>query len=89
MPRHSGKAPKFPTGLNSPARSSLPKEPNTLKAQVFWIAKHGIRGTGMFSNGLWDSDIDLCRLAAFIKRMNNLPSRAKEELAKGEKSGGG
>ena len=26
------------------------------EAQIFWVVKHGIRRTGMFANGKWDSD---------------------------------
>lgn len=43
------------------------------EAQVFWIAKHGIRRTGMFANGKWVSDQDLWTMAAFVKRIRNLP----------------
>jgi len=84
-----GKTPKFPTGLNPPAPQFPTEGTEYTEAQIFWVAKHGIRRTGMFSNGLWDSDLELWRLAAFIKRINDLPSRVKEELAKGKKSGGG
>ena len=84
-----GKARKFPTGLNPPAPQFPTEGTEYTEAQIFWVAKHGIRRTGMFSNGLWDSDLELWRLAAFIKRTNNLPSKVKEELAKGKKSGGG
>jgi mono/diheme cytochrome c family protein len=52
------------------------------EAQVFWVAKHGIRHSGMFVNGLWDSDEELWRMAAYIKRMNALPQNVQEELAK-------
>jgi hypothetical protein len=58
------------------------------EAQVFWVAKHGIRRAGMFANGVWDSDQELWAVAAYIKRINNLPPRVKEELSKGAKSGG-
>lgn len=58
------------------------------EAQVFWVAKHGIRRTGMFAAGEWDSDEKLWTVAAYIKRMNNLPPRAKEELEKAVKGGG-
>jgi mono/diheme cytochrome c family protein len=50
------------------------------EAQVFWVAKHGIRRTGMFVNGKWDSDQKLWTMAAFIKRMNVLPEPVKEAL---------
>lgn len=52
------------------------------EAQVFWVAKHGIRHSGMFVNGLWDSDEELWRLTSYVKRMNALPPRVQEELAR-------
>lgn len=51
------------------------------EAQVFWVAKHGIRRAGMFANGKWDSDQKLWTIAAFIKRMNALPEAVNEALA--------
>jgi mono/diheme cytochrome c family protein len=54
------------------------------EAQVFWVAKHGIRLSGMFANGLWDSDQKLWTVAAYIKRMNSLPAHVEQELAKPE-----
>lgn len=51
------------------------------EAQVFWVAKHGIRRAGMFANGKWDPDQKLWTIAAFIKRMNALPEPVKEALA--------
>lgn len=50
------------------------------EAQVFWVAKHGIRRAGMFANGKWDSDEKLWTIAAFIKRMQTLPPAVKEAL---------
>jgi len=50
------------------------------EAQVFWIAKHGIRRAGMFANGKWDSDQKLWTIAAYIKRMQSLPPSVKEAL---------
>jgi hypothetical protein len=50
------------------------------EAQVFWVAKHGIRRAGMFANGKWDSDQKLWTIAAFIKRMNTLPEPVNEAL---------
>jgi mono/diheme cytochrome c family protein len=54
------------------------------EAQIFWVAKHGIRLSGMFANGLWDSDQKLWTVAAYIKRMNSLPAHVQQELAKPE-----
>jgi mono/diheme cytochrome c family protein len=41
--------------------------------EVFWIAKHGIRSTGMAAQGAFYRDQSLWALAAFIARMPNLP----------------
>jgi mono/diheme cytochrome c family protein len=52
------------------------------EAQIFWIAKHGVRRTGMFANGKWDSDQKLWTAAAYIKRIKSLPPRVQQELRK-------
>jgi thiosulfate dehydrogenase len=54
------------------------------EAQIFFVAKHGIRFSGMFANGLWDSDQKLWTAAAYIKRLNSLPAHVQQELAKPE-----
>ena len=46
---------------------------NLSEAQIFWVAKHGIRRSGMFANEAWASDEDLWTIAAYVKRMNSLP----------------
>jgi len=43
------------------------------ESQIFWVAKHGIRRSGMFANGVWASDEQLWAVAAYLKRMNSLP----------------
>jgi thiosulfate dehydrogenase len=58
------------------------------ESQIFWIAKHGIRWTGMPANDLQDSDEELWALAGYIKRMNRLPQHVKDELAKASSSAG-
>jgi len=51
-----GKVQKWPNALN-PEAPQLPEVGTEYsEAQVFWVAKHGIRRTGMFANGVWDSD---------------------------------
>jgi mono/diheme cytochrome c family protein len=50
------------------------------EAQIFWIAKHGIRRTGMFANGKWISDKELWTVAAFIKRIKELPPSVRKAL---------
>ena len=52
------------------------------EAQIFRVAKHGIRMSGMFINGKWDSDQKLWTVAGYIKRIKALPPRVQEELAK-------
>ena len=84
-----GKQRKYPSGLN-PLVPQLPTVGTEYtESQVFWVAKHGIRRTGMFSNGLWDSDEELWALAGYIKRMRHLPPHVQEELSKPPKSSGG
>ena len=55
-------APQFP---HSASRYSA--------AELFWVAKHGIRMSGMYPQAPHYSDADLWRLAAFIDRIRNLP----------------
>ncbi len=58
------------------------------EAQIFWVAKHGVRRTGMFANGVWESDQKLWTVAAYIYRIRNLPPRVTDEIDKAAKSGG-
>ena len=83
-----GKQRRYPDGLNPPVPQLPTVGTEYTESQVFWVAKHGIRRTGMFSNGLWDSDEELWALAAYIKRMQHLPPHVQEELAKPHKSDG-
>jgi mono/diheme cytochrome c family protein len=50
------------------------------EAQVFWVAKHGVRHSGMFANGLWDSDERLWKTAAYIKRIKSIPPEVNAAL---------
>lgn len=66
-----------------PAIPELPVVGTELsESQVFWVAKHGIRRSGMFANGVWASDEKLWTIAAFIKRMNSLPRAVQAAVAK-------
>lgn len=51
------------------------------EAQIFWVAKHGLRRTGMFANGKWNSDKELWTMAAYIKRIRELPPSVQAALA--------
>jgi mono/diheme cytochrome c family protein len=50
------------------------------EAEVFWVAKHGIRRTGMSAQSSSYSDPKLWMLAAFITRFPNLPPHVLEDL---------
>jgi len=83
-----GKVQKWPNSLN-PDAPQLPEIGTEYsEAQIFWVAKHGIRRTGMFANGVWDPDQKLWTLAAYIYRIRKLPPRVAEEIDKPAKSGG-
>jgi len=56
------------------------------EAQIFWIAKHGIRRTGMFSSGKWNSDKELWTVAVFIKRIKELPPLVRTALEEKKQS---
>lgn len=48
--------------------------------ELFWIVKHGIRRTGMSAYGPFYSDQQMWTVAAFVKRMNNLPPTVLEGI---------
>jgi thiosulfate dehydrogenase len=52
------------------------------EAQIFWIAKYGIRRSAMFANGVYAKDDQLWTVAAYIKRMNSLPPAVRAAVAK-------
>jgi mono/diheme cytochrome c family protein len=83
-----GKVRKDDDALNPPAPQLPEVGTGYSEAQIFWVAKHGIRRSGMFANGVWLSDEKLWTLATYIKRMNSLSPRVREELEKAAKSGG-
>ena len=76
-----GKAEKYPGVLFPPVPHLPTAGTEYTEAQVFWVAKHGVRRAGMFANGLWDSDEDLWKAAAFIKRIKSLPPGVSAVLA--------
>jgi mono/diheme cytochrome c family protein len=64
--------PPVPQVAQTPTRYS--------EAQIVWIAKHGIRRSGMGAEGTSYSDIDYWRLAAFIRRLTQLPPRVLDAI---------
>jgi mono/diheme cytochrome c family protein len=83
-----GKARTDANSLNPPAPALAEVGTEYSEAQIFWVAKHGIRRSGMFANGIWESDDKLWTLAAYIKRIRKLPPAVAEEIEKVAKSGG-
>lgn len=75
-----GKPEEYPGALFPPAPHLPTAGTEYTEAQVFWVAKHGVRRTGMFANGLWDSDEKLWKAAAFIKRIKSLPPGVRAAL---------
>jgi len=76
-----GKPEEYPGVLFPPAPHLPTAGTEYTEAQVFWVAKHGLRRTGMFANGMWDSDEKLWKAAAFIKRIQSLPPKVSAALA--------
>jgi len=83
-----GKERKEADALNPPAPQFPTVGTEYSEAQIFWVAKHGIRRTGMFANGVWDSDQKLWTLAAYIKRIRNLPAPVAVSLDQAAHHGG-
>jgi mono/diheme cytochrome c family protein len=48
------------------------------ESQIVWIAKHGVRRSGMGAEGTSYSDPDYWHLAAFIRRLTQLPPHVLE-----------
>jgi len=74
-------------GLYPPIPQLAKVETQYSEAQIFWIAKHGIRRSGMFANGLWDPDDKLWTMAAYIKRMHALHPAVQQALQKKQSEG--
>ena len=82
-----GKVQKWPGALN-PEAPQLPEVGTEYsESQIFWVAKHGIRRTGISPTAFGISDQKLWTLAAYISRIKKLPPRMAEEIEKAAKSG--
>ncbi len=85
---HRGKPSTEAETLNPPAPRLPEVGTEYSEAQIFWVAKHGVRRAGMFANGIWDSDEKLWTVAAYIYRIKNLPPRVSETVNNAAKNGG-
>lgn len=81
MPRHARKRAPLRTGLNPPPPQLPTVGTEYTESQIFWVAKHGIRRTGMFANGTWDSDQELWPIVTFISHIKDLFPAIRDSLA--------
>jgi hypothetical protein len=58
-------------------------------AQIFWVASHGVRMTGMPAFGPTHDDEQLWQLAAFVRRAKHLDSDGYRELVERARQAGG
>ena len=58
----------YPAPPQLPHRGTQYSEP-----ELYWIVKHGVRMTGMSAYGPFYSEKELWSLAAFLRRIDNLP----------------
>jgi mono/diheme cytochrome c family protein len=63
----------FGATFNPPAPQLARDGTQYSEGQIFWVAKHGIRRTGMSAQRYSYSDQQLWLLAGFISRIRNLP----------------
>jgi hypothetical protein len=54
--------------------------------ELFWIAKHGIRMTGMPAFGHDHSDEDLWKIVAFVRKLDDLSESQVAALRQGEEA---
>ena len=71
---------EFAGGLNPPAPALEKAHAEFTDGELFWIAKHGIRMTGMPAFGRTHSDEDLWKIAAFVRHLPDLSAEEREQL---------
>lgn len=76
----------FGATFNPPAPQLARDGTQYSESQIFWVAKHGIRRTGMSAQRYSYSDQQLWSLAAFISRIRNLPPQVVAGIE--QKTGG-
>ena len=75
-----GKPSKFGATFYPPVPQLAQTPTRYSEAQIVWIAKHGIRRSGMGAEGTSYSDTDYWRLAAFIRQMTMLSPHVLESI---------
>jgi len=68
-------------GLNPPAPAlERPGFQKMTDGQLFWIAKHGIRMTGMPAFGPTHSDEEIWKIVSFVRHLPNITPEEKQKL---------
>jgi mono/diheme cytochrome c family protein len=76
-----GKAPSDFGATFYPPAPQLARDKTTYsEPEIYWVAKHGIRRTGMSEQGSSYSDEHLWQLAAFIGHITTLPPEVRAAL---------
>ena len=73
-----GKPSKFGSTFYPPVPQLAQTPTRYSEAQIVWIATHGVRRSGMGAQGTSYSDPEYWRLAAFIRRLTQLPPHVLE-----------
>jgi mono/diheme cytochrome c family protein len=76
-------ASEFAAGLNPPAPELSLVAKEWTDGELFWIAKHGLRMTGMPAFGNTHSDEDLWKVAAFVRKLDDLTEEQVAALSQG------
>src|SRR5688500_8381395 len=76
-------ASEFAQGLNPPAPELSTVAQEWTDGELFWIAKHGLRMTGMPAFGQNHSDDDLWKIAAFVRQLDSLTEEQVAALSQG------
>jgi mono/diheme cytochrome c family protein len=77
-------------GAMNPRPPDLAKATDDLSVeQVFWIAKNGLKMTGMPAFGKTDEDEELWKIAAFVKQIEKVSPQQYAAIAKAHEAEGG
>ncbi|HEX4954270.1 MAG TPA: cytochrome c [Thermoanaerobaculia bacterium] len=69
-----------------PPGLSFPKVQKRPDAELFWIAKHGLKFTGMPGFGMMRSDEELWAVVAFVRKLPNLSPDDYQRMAEAGES---
>ena len=79
------KAPQFATAMDPDPPELSHAAEEWSRSEIFWIAKHGIKMSGMPAFGAYESDGELWKIAAFVEQ---LPETSAAEYAAIPAAGG-